>query len=107
MTKSSFLSLMKRGTNGMVQILIISNLKIQGIFIVTNLKTEEFYNKVFTSLLNILTKNDLCKINIKYIITDTETALVNGIKYIKIKKRIGCFFHYKYNIRKYLNKVII
>ena len=97
---------------GMEQILvfmfydIISKIKIPGLFAVTNCKIEEIYMKVLKSVYNILTYNEKYELKVKFITTDTELALVNSVKKIfKNAKRIGCYFHYKYDMRNQLNKM--
>ena len=70
---------------GMVQILIIlfldciSNLKIPDMFIVTSSKTQNMHTKVFKSVYNKLNQKHMCILKVKYIITDTEIPLINGI----------------------------
>ena len=43
-------------------------------------KTEILYDMVFKSVIRILTQNNLYKLNIYAITTDTELALINAIK---------------------------
>ena len=87
---------------------IINNFKIPEMFIVTNLKIEDIYNNIFNffnSVYNILTQHNVYPLKVKLIITDIELALVNSIKNVFLNsKRISCFFHYKYDIRKNMNK---
>ena len=54
-------------------------------------KTEILYNMVFKSVKNILTQNNIYKLQIITITTDTETALINAINnnFDNIH-RIGC-----------------
>ena len=85
---------------------ILTQIKIPGLYILINGKYEKFYEVVFESVINILTKMQYYELNIKTIVTDCESALVNAInKYFKKTQRISCFFHYKQdlirNIRSY------
>ena len=62
-------------------------------------KTEILYNMVFKSLIKILTKNNIYKLDLKTIIIDTELALINAINnsFDNIQ-RIGCWFHLKQDL---------
>ena len=78
---------------------IITKEKYPGMFIVSNNKLQEIYEKIFNNVYNILTQNSKYAIKTKYIITDMENALVNAINLIFPKCiHIGCYFHYKYDI---------
>ena len=71
-----------------------------------NKKNNIIYSKVFESLYDIITENNNLVINVKYIITDSEYALVNNIKkYFPNTIHISCYYHYKKdiisNIKKY------
>ena len=69
-------------------------------FIIARMRESKF------CLFNILNQHNLCSLKIKYIITETELALINGINNIfKNIIRIGCYFHLKYDIRNELNKL--
>ena len=84
---------------------IINCEKYPGLFIIMNNRTQSLYEKILTSISNILTQNSLLKISLEYIITDTEYALINAIKKIfPTIKRIGCYFHLKYDCKLFLQK---
>ena len=59
-------------------------------------RTEILYNMAFKSVKNILTQNNIYKLEIKTITTDTEIALINAINdsFDNIQ-RLGCWFHLK------------
>ena len=59
----------------------------------------------FSSIINIISQDNKRNINVKYIVTDNEIALINSInkKFINIK-RISCYYHYKKNILENLKK---
>ena len=61
---------------------IITNFKIAGIYALLNNKTEYLYDKVFESMLNIITLNRTIDINIMSVITDSEIALSKWLKNI-------------------------
>ena len=42
-----------------------------------NEKSEDLYDIVFNSILNLITNNRKIDINVLSIVTDTETALIN------------------------------
>ena len=69
---------------------------IPGFYILMSNKTEILYNMVFKSLIKILTQNNIYKLELKTITTDTELALINAINnsFDNIQ-RIGCWFHLK------------
>ena len=50
-----------------------------------NKKNSIIYSKIFESLISIITDNNNLYLNVKYIITDNELALVNSIKNIFLK----------------------
>ena len=52
---------------------------IPGFYILMSNKTEILYNMVFKSVKNILTQNNIYKLQIIIITTDTEPALINAI----------------------------
>ena len=85
---------------------IITSEKIVAMYILMNKKNNIIYSKVFESLYDIITENNNLVINVKYIITDSEYALVNNIKkYFPNTIHISCYYHYKKdiisNIKKY------
>ena len=61
-------------------------------YIFTNNKTEGMYNKVYKIVYNILSQKHICPLKVKYIITDTEIAIMYGINNNKNIKRIGAIF---------------
>ena len=79
--------------------------KIAGLYILANKKNEDLYDNIFDSIINIITQDHKRNINVKFIVTDNETALINSIdkKFINIK-RISCYYHYKKNILENLKK---
>ena len=64
---------------------------IPGFYVLKSNKTEILYNMVFKTVKNILTQNNIYKLQIITITTDTETALINAINnnFDNIH-RIGC-----------------
>ena len=54
---------------------------------------------VFKSLIKILTQNNIYKLDLKTITTDTELALINAINnsFDNIQ-RLGCWFHLKQDL---------
>ena len=69
-------------------------------------KSENHYDIVFNSTINIITLYHQIDININSIVTDSEIALVKIVKkYFPNSLRITCLFHFKQdimrNIRKY------
>ena len=78
---------------------IINHDYLPGFYILLSNKTEMLYDLAFKSLRRILTQNDLYKLNIQTIITDTEVALINAINSnFNEVQRIGCWFHLKENL---------
>ena len=70
-----------------------------------NKKNSIIYSKIFESLISIITDNNNLYLNVKYIITDNELALVNSIKkYFPQVIHISCFYHYKKDIIANLKK---
>ena len=59
---------------------IITDLKIPGIYILLNNKTQRMYSLAFESLIHILTENKTYDLDIKSIITDSETAFLKQLK---------------------------
>ena len=59
---------------------IITNLKIPGVYILMNGKSQDLYDIVFDSLINIITENRNIELEVLSIITDTEKALINSVK---------------------------
>lgn len=69
---------------------IITHKEYPGFFLIMNNRTEQLYQRIFNSVFNILTQNMIYNLKVKYIITDTENAMVNAINNIFINtKRIG------------------
>ena len=74
----------------------IIGFKITGIYVLLNNKIEYLYEKVFESIINIITLNGTIELKIISIITDSEIVLVKVIKkYFSNAKRIPCYFHDK------------
>ena len=85
---------------------IITNLKIPGIYILLNNKSQRMFNLTFKSLINILTENKTYELDIKSIITDSETALFKTVeKFFPNTLRISCYFHYEQDILRNLRKL--
>ena len=55
--------------------------KIAGLYILANKKNEDLYDIIFASIINIISQDNKIKrnINVKYIVTDNEIALINSI----------------------------
>ena len=92
----------------------VSELKmIPEIFCCTNNKTYEGYKYIFQDLLEKLlgySNNKKTKLKLKTFTTDFEVALYttfNDVFSTEIKdlQRIGCFYHYIFNIIKHLNSL--
>ena len=52
---------------------------IPGFYVLMSNKTEILYNMVFKSVKNLLTQNNIYKLQIITITTDTEPTLINAI----------------------------
>ena len=75
---------------------VVSSEYIPSFFILMSNKTEILYDQVFKSVIRILTQNNVYKLNIFTITTDTELALINAIQNnFSNSQRIGCWFHLK------------
>ena len=76
-----------------------------GCYILINNKTENGYKLSFKSFKNIITLEDTIQLSLISYSTDFEKALYNAIEdtFPNIR-RLGCFFHYSYNIRKKLKE---
>ena len=62
-------------------------------------KTEILYDIIFKSVKRILTQNNIYKLNIKTITSDTEVALINAINNnFPQSQRIGCWFHFEQDL---------
>ena len=84
----------------------ITSEKIVGMYILMNRRSENIYDEVFISINRILTQNYKINLEMEFVVTDNEIALINGINKIFVKcKRIACYYHYKKdlleNIKKY------
>ena len=78
---------------------IITDLKIPGIYILLNGKSQILYDEAFGSLINIITNNRKIDLDVVSIISDSETALINIIKkYFPNSQRIACYFHFKQDL---------
>lgn len=78
---------------------IITSLKIPGVYILMNGFSQDLYDLVFNSLINIITDNRKIDLDIRSIITDTEKALINVIKkYFPNSQRIVYYYHFKEDI---------
>ena len=78
---------------------IIASLKIPGVYILMNGFSQDLYDLVFNSLINIITDNRKIDLDISSIITDTEKALINVVKkYFPNSQRIACYFHFKQDL---------
>ena len=75
---------------------IIIKAKIPLFFILMSNRKEELYNRVFSSIIDILTQNYVYDIALTTITTDTEFALINSVKNTFLGvQRIGCWYHLK------------
>ena len=72
---------------------------IPGFYILMSNRTEILYNMAFKSVKNILTQNNIYKLELKTVTTDTEIALINAINdtFDNIQ-RLGCWFHLKQDL---------
>ena len=61
---------------------IITDLKIPGIYILLNGKSQVLYDEAFGSLINIITNNRKIDLDVVSLISDSEIALINIIKNI-------------------------
>ena len=62
-------------------------------------KTEILYDIIFKSVKSILSQNNIYKLNIKAITSDTEVSLINAINNnFPQSQRIGCWFHFKQDL---------
>jgi hypothetical protein len=74
--------------NGFSQILIwlfhdsISLEKIAGVYVIMNCKYEILYTKIFKSIKNILTQNNILELKVKYLNSDSKYAIYNAINVI-------------------------
>ena len=83
----------------------ITELKIPGLYVLMNGKFKRFYEIIFENIINIITQNNLYKLNINTIVADAEKALIKVIKnYFPISKLVICYFHYKQNIIQNIRK---
>ena len=78
---------------------VISSEYIPCFFILMSNKTEILYTMIFKSIINILTQQNIYKLTIRTITTDTEIALMNAINTTFPNcQRIGCWFHLKQDL---------
>ena len=78
---------------------VISSEYIPCFFILMSNKTEILYTMIFKSIINILTQQNIYKLNIRTITIDTEIALMNAINTnFPNCQRIGCWFHLKQDL---------
>ena len=68
---------------------IVSNLKIPGIYILMNGKSQIHYDIIFDSIINIITNYHEIYLNINSIVTDSEIALVKSVKIGKIDSAVS------------------
>ena len=57
----------------------ITELKIPGIYVLMNSKFKKLYKIIFENIINIITQNNLYKLNINTIVADAEKALIKVI----------------------------
>ena len=75
---------------------IIIKEKIPLFFVLMSNRKEELYNRVFSSIIDILTQHYVYDIALTTITTDTEFALINSVKNTFLGvQRIGCWYHLK------------
>ena len=96
---------------GMQQTLIIlyidlyTGLKIPGIFITLNSKTQISYEIIFSEVYRILTLNNTVPMVLQSYTIDYEKALENALKKIFPKaQHVGCFFHYIQSMIRWLKQ---
>ena len=78
---------------------VISSEYIPCFFILMSNKNEILYTMIFKLIINILTQQNIYKLNIRTITTDTEIALMNAINTTFPNcQRIGCWFHLKQDL---------
>ena len=71
----------------------ITNIKVPGLYILMNSKSEFIYNLVFESVFNIITQYNKFNLDIQTIVTDSELALINVTnKYFPKNKEFHVFF---------------
>ena len=94
---------------GMLQTLVIlyidlyTGLKIPGIFVTLNSKTQAAYEIIFNDIKQIIEVNGTSKIVLTTYTTEYEKALENALaKVFPSQKRIGCFFHYTQSLVRWL-----
>ena len=62
-------------------------------------RKEELYNRVFSSIIDILTQHYVYDIALTTITTDTEFPLINSVKNTFLGvHRIGCLYHLKEDV---------
>ena len=76
-----------------------------GCYILINNKTENGYKNAFKSFKEIITLGNTIELSLVSYSTDFEKALYNSLEdtFPNIR-RLGCFFHFFYNIRKKLKE---
>jgi len=76
-----------------------------GCYILINNKTENGYKMAFKSFKEIITLGNTIELSLVSYSTDFEKALYNSLEdtFPNIR-RLGCFFHFSYNIRKKLKE---
>ena len=68
-------------------------------YILVNNKSEVMYDMIFKSIIKILTQNNIYRLEVKTITTDTEIALINAVNNnFPNAQRIGCWFHLKQDL---------
>ena len=67
---------------------ILTDLKIPGIYILLNNKTQRLYNLAFERLINILSENITYDLDIKSIITYSETLFFKTVEIFFITNNI-------------------
>ena len=76
-----------------------------GCYILLNNKTENGYKLAFTNFKKIVTLDDTHELSLISYSTDFEKALYNALEDIFPNiRRLGCYFHYSYNLRKKLKE---
>ena len=68
-------------------------------YVLMSNKTENLYDLIFKSIIQIFTQNNLYDLDIQSFTTDTEIALINSVNNnFKKAKRIGFWFHLKQDL---------
>ncbi len=80
-------------------------MRAPGRYILLNNKTEKGYYLALSNLKKIIKLDNNVNLNMISYTTDYEKALYNALELLFPNiRRIGCYFHYSYNLRKKLKE---